>query len=108
MKVRIEFAEDEDEDGEVESYYDVVEFSTPNDGSCDGWAEAVRMFVNPANYSREQILATALFAEGGSYLHPQDWRRIARLLSDRFAEDLANALAERKPDPESAETTDGN
>lgn len=105
MKVRIDFTGEEDEDGEVESYYDVVEFSTPNDGSCDGWADAVSTFVKPANYSREQILAAALFAEGGAYLHPQDWRRIASLLSDRFADELANALAERKSDCDSTEAT---
>lgn len=105
MKVRMDFTGDTEEDCDLESYYDLVEFSTPNDGSCEAWADAVRMFVKPANYSPEQILASALFAEGGAYLHPQDWRRIASLLSDRLADELANALAERKSDCDSTEAT---
>ena len=106
MKVFMDFTGDTEEGCDVESYYDSVEFTTPNDGSCEGWAESVRMFVKPANYSREQIFASALFAEGGACLCPRDWRRIASLLSDRFAEELAKALAERKPDSEFTEATD--
>jgi hypothetical protein len=108
MKVFMDFTSNTEEGCDVESYYDSVEFSTPNDGSCEGWAESVRMFVKPANYSSEHVLASALFAEGGAYLHPQDFVQIASLLSDRCAERLANALAERKPNSELTEATDGN
>jgi hypothetical protein len=108
MKVFMDFTGDTEEGCDVESYYDSVEFSTPNDGSCEGWAESVKMFVKPANYSSEQVLASALFAEGGAYLHPRDFVQIASLLSDRCAERLANALAERKPDPKSEGASDAN
>jgi hypothetical protein len=108
MKVFMDFTGDTEEGCDVESYYDSVEFSTPNDGSCEGWAESVRMFVKPANYSREQVLAFALFAEGGAYLCPRDFVQIASLLSGRCAEKLAKALAERKPDPESEGAGDAN
>ena len=107
MKVRMEFADDEDENGEVESDYDVVEFSTPNGGSCEAWADAVRMFVKPANYSWDQILLAAVFRDGGEWLPRSAWQRIAKSLSDKRAKDLAEALASRKPGPESEATTDG-
>ena len=108
MKVFMDFTGDTEEGCDLESFYDSVEFTTPNDGSCEGWAESVRMFVKPANYSRQHILASALFAEGGADLHPRDWQRIANLLSDRFAEELAKALAERKPDSGFTEATNAN